>query len=618
MQSIMCTNGSRGVFGIAPHPDFLSNPYLYVYYTRIAVGCLADAISGTKNRISRFRINPFTLQLVITSELVLLENAPATYLHHDGGAMFIGNDRNIYVAIGDGGNIQRAQDLSYLNGKIIRLGLTGNIPVKNPFTTASGGKGVNCRNNEGRPPIGAGFDSVCEEIFAYGFRNPFRLGVDVNTKDRVRFAIADVGKDHWDEINYGGTDYRGKNYGWPTYEGPCIIDKFDNCPRQIGVQEPFYYFQYRPIGGAATGSVFVPEGVWPAQYKYMFVEHVEGLIVNLIDDLIGCRNCLPPRPARRNETFHNYERIVDIFFAPYQNTQAMYYVSRKAVGQNIRRIRYVGGTNSPPIAVITLLKTVYSINETISISGANSSDPNGDALSYLWNFGGGLTSTQMNPVVSFPQMGAKSIELTVSDGKGLTSSAFETISIGIPPSAIMESPLDGSQFIVGETLRLRGRGRDMNTMQLLDPTRIFWDVQIRHAGHFHPFMSNRSGSDFDLFPAPSPEGFTAATNSHLQIAMTVVDSNGLSRTIRRNVLPKKVLIDIRSNVPGLKVLVDDFEVTAPATITAWQNQNLKLTVVDQAPYVFETWNIGGARITSFLVPPVGATNPIIIANFRQQ
>ena len=569
MQSIMCTNGSRGVLGIAPHPDFMTNPYIYVYYTRIADGCPADAISGTKNRLSRFRMNPMTLQIILESELVLLEDAPATYLHHDGGAMFIGNDRNIYLAIGDGGNIQQAQDLRSLNGKIIRLGLNGIVPPMNPFTATTGGKGVNCRQNGGRPPLNAAFDAVCEEIFAYGLRNPFRLGVDINTKDRVRFAIADVGKDHWDEINYGGTDYRGRNYGWPTYEGPCVIDRFDNCPRQIGYQEPFYYYRYRPVGGAATGSVFVPDGVWPEQFKYMFVEHVEGLIVNLIDDILGCRNCLPPRPARRNETFHKYERIVDIFFAPYQSTQAMYYVSRKAIGQNIRRIKYVDGSNSPPVAVISLSKTVFSVNEVIPLFGSNSSDPNGDFLTYFWDFGDGRSSTFMNPTVSYPQFGTMSIKLTVSDGKGLTAVAFQTISIGTPPSAIMESPADRSEFIVGEVIRLKGRGRDLNSMQFIDPSRIFWEVQIRHAGHFHPFMTNRSGNDFDLFPAPAPEDFTAATNSHLQFTMTVVDPNGLIRTIRRNVYPKKVLIDIGSNVPGLIVLVDGFVVTTPSTITAW-------------------------------------------------
>jgi hypothetical protein len=84
------------------------------------------------------------------------------------------------------------------------------------------------------------------------------------------------------------------------------------------------------------------------------------------------------------------------------------------------------------------------------------------------------------------------------------------------------------------------------------------------------------------------------------------------------VLPKKVLIDISSNVPGLKVLVDDFEVIAPMTITAWQNQNLKLEVVDQFPYVFASWNIAGGRVTNFLVPPLSTTKPNIIANFRRQ
>lgn len=611
LASIMCTNGSRGIFGIAPHPSFVTNPYIFIYYTRITAGCPADAVTGARNRISRFRMNPSTLQIILSSELVLLENAPATYLHHDGGAMIIGNDNNIYVAIGDGGSIQRAQDLTYLNGKIVRLGLNGNAPAKNPFTIASGGKGVNCRLNGGRPPMGSPIGAVCEEIFAYGLRNPFRMGVDVNVKDRVRFAIADVGKDHWDEISYGGSDFRGRNYGWPIHEGPCVIDSYNNCPLQTGYQEPFYFFQYKPVGAAATGSVYVPAGVWPVRYKYFFVEHVEGLIVSLFDDRDGCRNCSPPRPPRRNETFHTYERIVDIFFAPYGNTQAMYYVSRKMGGQNIRRIRYIGGTNRAPIAAITVPKIVYNVNEVIALSGSNSSDPDGDPLRYFWNFGDGRTSTLPNPVISFDQMGPKTIELTVNDGRGLESNAFQIISVGKPPSGIIESPLEGTQFAVGDVMRLKGRGRDMNTLQFLDASRFFWEVQIRHAGHFHPFMTNRSGSDFDLFPAPAPEDLSASTNSHLQITMTVVDYNGLSTIIRRNVYPKRVKVNLDCNVQGLKLWVNDIEYTTPTTITAWQNQNLKLEAINQAPHVFLWWNVAGGPVTNFVVPPVGGTNPTI-------
>jgi hypothetical protein len=92
-----------------------------------------------------------------------------------------------------------------------------------------------------------------------------------------------------------------------------------------GFTEPFYYYMHSPGGGAITGSVFVPNNVWPSAYKYMIVEFVEGLLLNNVNDAsVGCRTCEPPRPYFRNETFHEYDKIVDVFFGPYKDTQALY------------------------------------------------------------------------------------------------------------------------------------------------------------------------------------------------------------------------------------------------------------------------------------------------------
>jgi hypothetical protein len=66
----------------------------------------------------------------------------------------------------------------------------------------------------------------------------------------------------------------------------------------------------------------------------------------------------------------------------------------------------------------------------------------------------------------------------------------------------------------------------------------------------------------------------------------------------------------------LKVLIGDFPVVTPATIIAWQNQNLKLDVEDQGAYAFQSWNIMGPRSRTYLVPPLNATaRPKIIARF---
>ena len=617
MKTKLCTNGPRGVYSILPHPDFATNRFLFMWYTSYIINCPTDPVLGPRNRLSRFTLNATSLEIMIDSEVVLLQTPPSPILLHDGGAMLISPDRRIYVTIGDGGDVTYSQDLRNLFGKLVRLELNGNVPTDNPYTAASGGKGVNCRSNGGRPPPTAPLDAVCEESYAYGLRNPFRLGVDPNTKNKLRFAIGDVGNAVWEEISYGGTDYKGTNYGWGVFEGPCKLNTWNDCPiHPPGHTEPFHYYIHSPTGGAVTGSVFVPDGLWPTQYKYMFIEYVEGKIVNLIDDpSAGCRTCIPPRPSTRNETFHRYDRMTDVFFGPYQNTQAMYYLSRSGVGPNIRRIRYVGGTNFPPNAVIYTQKTAYAPNEVISLYGSNSTDSENLALTYFWKFGDGRTSTLADPTLSYSTLGLKTVELTVTDSLGLVDKAFLNIVIGKPPTASFESPSNGTQFSVGDIIVLKGKGTDESTKTPIPNSQKFWEVSIRHATHYHPFMEYQQGDNLTLFPAPAPEDFMAATNSFLRVFYTVVDSNGVSTTIRRDIMPRKVFIDVDSNPRGLNILVGNFNVKTPATITTWQNQNLKLEVLDQVPYKFQSWNIGGPRLRNYLVPPLNTTNPKIMANF---
>jgi glucose/arabinose dehydrogenase len=195
LSSILCTDGERGLQTILPHPDFKSNRFIFMYYNRKVPNCPEDATTGPSNRLSRFTMSATTLQIDLSSEVVLLETPPAPKHVHNGGAMAIGNDGYLYLTTGDAGTREPAysQDLRNLYGKLMRLDVNGNVPDDNPFTKASGKTGVSCRKSKGRPPSGSPSNAVCEEIFAYGFRNPFRISMDVNTKNKVRFTIQDVG-----------------------------------------------------------------------------------------------------------------------------------------------------------------------------------------------------------------------------------------------------------------------------------------------------------------------------------------------------------------------------------------------------------------------------------------
>jgi glucose/arabinose dehydrogenase len=617
LNSILCTNGPRGLLNIIPHPDFASNRYIFMYYSRIVANCPEDLESGPSNRLSRFTMNAVTLQIDLRSEVVVLETPPSPVALHDGGAMAFGNDGLLYLAIGDGGLPRHAPDLRNLYGKMVRLDINGNVPRSNPFTVASGGTGVSCRRSKGRPLPTASSDAVCEEIYAYGFRNPYRIGLDMNTKDKVRFAIGDVGLVTWEEVSYGGTDYKGTNYGWSTFEGPCTKNTINDCPLQGGgATEPFHYYQHVAAGGAITGFTFVPNGVWPTQYKQLLIDYITSTIYNLVEDQgKACRTCKPPISAFRNETFHriNGIRMVDLFFGPYKNSQAMYYIHQSG-GQNVRRIRYTSNSNRSPKAVIFLARKGVVVNEVIPFIGSNSSDPDGDTLTFLWNFGDGRTSTKVNPLLSYSRLGQFQVTLTVTDTSGQKSQAFVLVVVGTPPTLVIETPRTSNGFNVGERLRLKGRATNSSNMPIPD-TQIFWEVRLRHASHFHPFLDKKVGNNFDTSPAPRPEDLTAATNSYLVVSMTAVDSNGISNTISRDIFPRKVTIDIVSRPPGLQVLVDDTSVVTPRTITSWQNHNLGLEVRDQGRYVFTGWSIGGNRIRTYNVPAANGTNPKIIATF---
>ena len=212
MDDKICTNVERGLQSIAIHPNFEDNRYVYLYYTKHKDDCLADnSEDGPWNVISRFVMNPETLMLDYDEREEIWRGAPLHDSVHNGGAMTFGNDDKLYVATGDGGTPENAQDSKSALGSLIRLNDDGSSPDDNPYTTASGYESYHCRNTEGKVPLDASNNAICSEIFATGLRNPFRLSMDPNEKEKTRLAISDVGGRTWEEINYAGTDYEGAN-----------------------------------------------------------------------------------------------------------------------------------------------------------------------------------------------------------------------------------------------------------------------------------------------------------------------------------------------------------------------------------------------------------------------
>jgi PKD repeat protein len=329
--------------------------------------------------------------------------------------------------------------------------------------------------------------------------NPFET-------EKTSFRIHDVGGAVWEEISEGGTDFAGMNYGWPTYEGPCRFGKTDNCPLYSSdastsvadyetYVKPLYFYEHRESreGGAVTGGAFVPPGIWPSDIKYVYADFIfqEIYILNeTIED--ECTTCVPPVPAYKNQTFYtaikdedqhdNYARVVDMFFGPYNGTQALY-IFKMGGDNNVWRIRYTGSTNAPPVANIVVNSTQVKEGEIVAFNGSTSYDIDDTKLGFEWDFGDGDFSMEKNPIHVYEDPGRYTVRLSVTDSAGQVQEDSVDMQVGTPPTLNITSPVEGHQFFVGEVITLSGEAFDMFGDPMND-THISWEVRKHHAGKF--------------------------------------------------------------------------------------------------------------------------------------
>jgi glucose/arabinose dehydrogenase len=267
-----CNSGERGLLGVAIDPDFVNNGYIYLYFTHPSA-----APGGCVNRASRFTMSGDAIDP--NSEVILVDNIASQNGNHNGGDLEIGGDGYLYISVGDSGTDPRgrpginmaAQDLSLLQGKILRVvPSTGDPAPGNPIS-GPGTASCRVRGNTAATPT-----SWCQELYAWGLRNPFRFAFDPNTGPD-RFFINDVGQSTREEVDQGGI---GLNFGWPIREGVCPQGQDPPCPAAdpaAGYTDPLTDYP-RTVGHVITAAAFIPNGHWPAEYDggYLFADGYSG------------------------------------------------------------------------------------------------------------------------------------------------------------------------------------------------------------------------------------------------------------------------------------------------------------------------------------------------------
>jgi len=322
-----------GLLGIAFHPNFATNHYVYLLYS----------VAGTSpriNRISRFTANASGTSLDQESVIMNISK-PSDF--HNGGTMHFGPDGYLYIGLGDGGKANdpgdNAQNPNTVLGKMLRIdvdhGSPYAIPADNP-NAANPACGI-------APKTGRG-TAACPEIFASGFRNPWKWSFDFRATDpKRRLWVADVGQDHYEEVDLVES---GKNYGWSCREGlhPVAI----NANRCANVDPNIYtnpINEYgHDVGQSVTGGYFYRGAALPDIVgHYVFGDFQNGYIWYLNEDSTGFH-----RAAQKVET-----NLLISSFAQ-GNDNELYFLSYPATATQkghvyaLRRDTSAGGPGAAP------------------------------------------------------------------------------------------------------------------------------------------------------------------------------------------------------------------------------------------------------------------------------
>jgi glucose/arabinose dehydrogenase len=248
ISSLLTTQSEGGLLGLAFHPNYENNGLFYVTYT---------AENPRREVLARYTEDPSNPNLALPgSQLVILE-IPKGNLYHNGGRIAFGPDGYLYWSLGEDGLAHLAQDLTQWNGKVLRIDVDnpsgGNqygIPASNPFVASGGG--------------------ILKEIWAFGFRNPWRFSFDPPTG---RLWLGDVGDNQWEEINIVR---KGRNYGWPRMEGNECFQPSTCDTSGLNVVLPLWVYEHNGSASVTGGFVYRGATIPSLVGKYIYADFITG------------------------------------------------------------------------------------------------------------------------------------------------------------------------------------------------------------------------------------------------------------------------------------------------------------------------------------------------------
>ncbi|MCA1733451.1 MAG: PQQ-dependent sugar dehydrogenase, partial [Acidobacteria bacterium] len=575
------TWGDRGLLGIAVHPDFPEQPYVYVLYTHDPPGLpglaapddLPDGQGARVSRLERIECDSSADwdqptpdgRVVLVGQNSTLDNIgdptswhgkascdeggsptilgvpvrdciPSDGPSHSIGTVAFGTDGMLWMGIGDGARwtdvdprALRALDVDSLSGKILRIDpISGAAAPDNPFHDGDS------FSNRSR-------------VWSLGLRNPFRFAFHPTSGEPY---IGDVGWELWEEVNSG----RGANFGWPCFEG----DHRGNAPQPAfhadpltgpvcrdlisdQITAPLFSYSRENRGTAVIVGDFYTGNTFPDPYRgaLFYADYDRAIIRVLLLDEAG--------QIVSSEDFASATGgIVHLQQGPDTN---LYYVLLGEQNE-VRRIRYVGDGNHPPVAILHAEPTEGPVPLTVAFSASESSDPDADPLEFQWDFGDGTTSGQSDPIHTYHTAGVRTVNLTVRDPAGEEGRASVRVFAGnTAPVPEIIAPPAGQTYAIGDTLELSGRAFDERDGEL-DGDALRWSGLLHHLDHVHPDFFRAFG------PLAHLEIDDHGDDTWIELRLEATDSEGLSAYASRELRPREVRLSFGTEPEGLDLLYE--------------------------------------------------------------
>lgn len=432
----------HGLYGIEVDPNFYDGePYVYLFYAEKETFI---------NTLYRYEYRNGKLDM--STEEVLLRVPTEPNCCHQAGDLEWGPDGKLYLSTGDTGmsetrpswelteeeiqafvernnlkdyhwsrlvdSERTAQNLQDLRGKVLRINKDGSIPKDNPFY--------------GKP-------GVRWEVYAYGFRNPYRFKVDQQTG---ALYIGVVGPDEvvtYDEYNI--SENGGENFGWPRTLGKLFFNewKADMIPDFV---PPLWEYTYETGGRSATvGPIYRSNGeyAFPEEFQdkvFIFdwarrwikwADVKETTFTNDVKSDHKKDEYKIEVPAKRFVDIKTFDTLkettpISMELAPDGSIYLAEFDGFWGPGPKakVTRYRWISGDEAPYAKA-----SVEGLSDdqpmSVAFSADGSYDPNADQLSYHWEFGDGANSSKENPSHLYTEPGTYTASLTVTDETGATS-----------------------------------------------------------------------------------------------------------------------------------------------------------------------------------------------------